>query len=1142
MKRWTIGILTPFVDGNYYGDVMWGLSREAKLHEVRLVSYITYLGDHSGNRIPYSVQVGWDLPDAWIIVADAVTMEYANELAVRTGKPIIAIANQPLDGSAYTIQCDNRGSMRAATEHLVSLGHARIAFIGDPGNSDLLERFEGYRDALKDAGLPYDEKLHRSTWSGGEAAAYYAAIGMPCTAIVAGTDTIAIDLIQQLQERGYRIPEDLAVVGFDDIGAASKCEPSLTTVRQPTIDMGSIALRRAVEVLAGVQQPLVATRIPAKLIVRESSGSGVVDLSPNDQTLSSKPLNEANLEQMVEAQHLIGRSVINADDLSWLRSTNQHWGCLALWMEESGTSEHGKSLVIDRATSLNGDPLPELGERVQERQFPPLDMLPIMHDRERADMAIVQVVYNDTQFLGFIVTVGPINDRLLRGFEIRKMPNLLGVIHERRVLLADLQAREASNSALLSKLEIVSRTSNDGVMEIHLGEGRIEWIAGIEHILGIPREGLPTSVPDFIALLHPEDFPRVREVWRNHLQDREPYEVEFRLRSASHYVWVFTAGEAIFQGEAPVRLIASITDIHSRKQAESALLASEEKYRDFFNHMPIMILSLDEAFLITDANPNWLEAMGCKLEQVVGRDCIDYLTAESGQRWTEQWRNNESRAEGAMDMELQWVTANGRIIEGLVNCKYFADLDGHRTYLTVRDVTDRKIAERQIHELAYQDPLTGLANRRFFYEELERAIVLAQAERGKFAMMMIDLDHFKIVNDSLGHDVGDRLLYAVADVIRSEVDGSGLVSRIGGDEFMVLITDAGHAGEVEALAERILMQLQQPFELEGQSLYITASVGLSWYPANGTELTELVKMADTAMYRAKQQGRNRKITYSASMGHGVSDQLALGNKLRRAAQDMSEFRLYYQPQYDMQDGRMIGVEALIRWVNPEWGMIPPDQFIPLAEDNGLIVPIGEWVMAEACRQLKLWEETGQGGLIMSLNISGKQLQQADFLAMVDRIVTESGVDPRAVCFEITETTALRNMEMSSAVLNELLQRGFLIALDDFGTGYSSLSVLNRLPLRVIKIDRSFVSGMESNEQNTAIIMAILAMSRSLKLAVLAEGVETDRQLQLLKTLGCDAYQGYLKSRPLPPEELEQLWAGSNWQAAGQQQSPFARRL
>jgi diguanylate cyclase (GGDEF)-like protein/PAS domain S-box-containing protein len=1119
MKDWTVGILTPFVDGFYFGDIMWGITREAKLYDIKLITFMTFIGDHEGVRMDYNFQIGWDLPDVWLVIADAVTGEYVKELSEKTGKPIITVANQFKEVDTFVVKCDNRESTVHSTQYLISLGHSRIAFIGDLMNSDTKERFDGYRDALEQANLVFDNSLLFESWSGKEAAQYYDALGMPCTAMVVANDTIAIDLIEALKKRGYKLPDDLAIIGFDDIGGASRCQPLLTTVRQPTIDLGSTALRRSMEVLNGRLTSPDTTLIPVKLIVRQSCGSQTIDHSINDQTLTSQYMNEADLSRMVESQFEIGQRAINSQDLSWLRSTNQHWGCLTFWNREPDQIE--RYLKVERITSFLGSSVIDIGEMFSEHQFPPLDIIPIKSSRDGSDIAIVQTVNNDKQMIGCLVTVGPINERLLRGYETRNLPNLLGIIHDRQKLLIDLQIREASNTALLEKLEIVSRTTNDGVFELHINEDRVDWITGVEHMFGVTKEELPISRHDLMEYIHPEDVQNVSAAWNNHYIYHVPIEIEFRIKGSTEYLWVFLAGEAIFDDEgSPIRLIASITDIHTRKQAENALVASEEKYRDFFINTPVMILSLDKAFLITDANPFWLESMEYVLENVLGHHCIDFLTPESQQIWIDEWQNHASRELSIMDMELQWVSQTGNIIDGLVNCKYFTDLDGHRTYLTVRDITERKIAEQQIYQLAYQDSLTGLANRRHFYEKLEEAIVMMDKNE-KIAIMMIDLDHFKVVNDSLGHNIGDELLCSVAEVILNQIHSRGLVARIGGDEFMVMIKDSQVEFEIEEIMERILSHLQLPFHLNGHEHYITASIGLSWFPTDGMDITELIKMADTAMYRAKQQGRNRSVTYSSAMGLGVNDQLTIGNKLHKAVEKMLEFRLFYQPQIDMKTGMMIGVEALIRWNDPARGIISPDQFIPLAEENGLIVPIGNWVISEACRQLKKWEHLGNGYLCMAINISGKQLQQLEFLSTVDRILAESRVNPERLCFEITETIALQNMDVTSKVIDELILRGIHIALDDFGTGYSSLSVLNKLPLRVIKIDRSFVSGIEREEDSNAIVKAIMAMSRSMKLMVLAEGVETEQQRRILQDLGCDAYQGYLISKPIPSEQMEQ---------------------
>lgn len=1117
MKRWTIGVLIPVPDGFYFGDILWGISREAMRHDVDVMVVATAAYDSFGMRISYDVRIGWDRVDAWIVVAQAVSSSYMKALS-QTGRPVVSVADHYGESDAYIVKCDNRGGAEALGRHLAEQGHRRIAFAGTVANADYRERLEGCRAALEKAGIQLDDDAVYDVQSGDTAARMMLEDGFPYTAVFAASDLIAAALVESLTEAGLRVPEDVAVVGFDDSGIAKKCRPNLTTARQPIIDLGRFAMRQAVGILEGRIERRGTIILPVEPVFRESSGARSDDAAENRQTLSWKNIPGEELEQLIESHRRLSLRLIDTRDMSWLRYTNQRWGIVGLWTGEPGESE----IVVDIAYSDQGNEVPEIGSRWRKEQFPPMPVLrKKMNDPE---FVLVQQIQSQTRFWGLLVTAGPVNERFIRGHDTRQLPSLLGAMIDHRTFLADIEQREAGYASLAEKLGIVSRTTNDGVYELDLTTGRIEWLTGIETILGISRDELPADSTALKRFVHPDDMTRIWQLWESHLQHGLPMRTEIRLKRGGEYIWVSAAGEAVFDDAGkPVRFIGAITDIHMRKMAENALLASEERYRAFFQNTPVMLLSLDDQFIITDANPFWLASMGYERNEVVGVNCLAFLTPDSVRIWNDYWSGHSGEA-GIVDMELQWAARDGRTIDGLVNCRRFDEPGGARIYLSVRDITERKQAERQIHYLAYHDPLTGLPNRRLFNERLSQEIVGASDSGSRIAVMMIDLDHFKVINDSLGHDMGDLLLKLVAGKLANVVGPSGLVARIGGDEFMIMLTGMNAGEDAEKLAEQIVDMLRQPLTIAGHDLFTTASIGISRYPDDGQSIAELIKKADTAMYRAKQQGRNRLETYSGAMEEMVQERLAIGSRLRIAMGTMADFYLLYQPQLDLASGRLIGAEALVRWTLPDLGSVPPATFIPLAEEFGLITPIGEWVMREACRQLKDWSSRyPDGNWLMSINLSAKQLQQPGFVAGVDRILAESGVDPGRLCFEITETAALLNLESCVQILNELRTRGIRIALDDFGTGYSSLLLLKELPLSMVKIDRSFTLDLLRSDTTDSIVSGIIAMSKGLGMAVIAEGVETEAHLEALCRFGCDGYQGFYASRPIPAELFEQRY-------------------
>lgn len=452
---------------------------------------------------------------------------------------------------------------------------------------------------------------------------------------------------------------------------------------------------------------------------------------------------------------------------------------------------------------------------------------------------------------------------------------------------------------------------------------------------------------------------------------------------------------------------------------------------------------------------------------------------------------------------------------------------------TIQDITERKHAEEQIRLLAYYDALTGLPNRRFFLQQLEQALVFANRNDRMLAVLFLDLDRFKLVNDTLGHGVGDRLLQDVADrllrcvrrsdcLARAEEDGPpSLVSRLGGDEFTIMLSDIDHFQDVAKVARRILEAVSFPYVLEGQEVFVSTSIGISLYPFDACTANDLIRNADGAMYQAKEQGRNGYQIYDESMNAKALERIILESQLHKAIKE-EEFAIYYQPQVSGRTGKVVGVEALVRWNSKDFGLVEPARFLPLAEEIGLVVKIDRWVMRNACRQHKCWLDAGLAPITLALNISGQHFAKNDLLETVTGILAESGLDPGLLELELTEGVLMAHTEKTVKTLKSLKTMGVRLAIDDFGTGFSSLSYLKRFPLDVLKIDRTFIKDIMDDPDDAAITLATIEMAHTLKLQVIAEGVETEAQLDFLKKHGCDVYQGYLFSRPVPPEEIPDL--------------------
>ncbi|MGH8633524.1 MAG: putative bifunctional diguanylate cyclase/phosphodiesterase, partial [Burkholderiales bacterium] len=471
---------------------------------------------------------------------------------------------------------------------------------------------------------------------------------------------------------------------------------------------------------------------------------------------------------------------------------------------------------------------------------------------------------------------------------------------------------------------------------------------------------------------------------------------------------------------------------------------------------------------------------------------------------------------------LRIISVSGRPIFDEQGC-----FQGYRG--TGRDITEQKRAEEQIRHMAHYDALTELPNRMLLHDRIGQAIAQSQRDQEVLAILFIDLDRFKTVNDSLGHAVGDHLLKTVAGLLESCTRGSDTIARIGGDEFVVLLGGLKEPEDARHVAQKVLDALAEPVVVDGHELRITPSVGICAYPHDGEDVETLMRNADTAMYYAKQMGRNNYQFFTQAMNDAAQQRLVIENDLRHAV-ERNEFLLHYQPQLDLKSGAIIGFEALVRWRHPQRGMVPPSDFIAAAEESGLIGPLGEWVLRQACTEARAWRDAGHPELQVSVNCSAQQFQREGFVETVDLILSGTGLPASCLELEITESVIVQRSEEVIARLAALDTMGVRISIDDFGTGYSSLSYLKRFAIHQLKIDQSFVRDISSDPDDAAIVSAIIAISHSLGLKVVAEGVETAEQLAFLRSLGCDGAQGYYFSRPVPADEFARLLGTSNLRA------------
>jgi diguanylate cyclase (GGDEF)-like protein/PAS domain S-box-containing protein len=662
-------------------------------------------------------------------------------------------------------------------------------------------------------------------------------------------------------------------------------------------------------------------------------------------------------------------------------------------------------------------------------------------------------------------------------------------------------------------------------------DGRIVFINPTgARLLGAPGPEALIGCP-VLDFVHPDDRERVRQrIGRLEASDASVEAVEERfVRLDGRVIDVEVAAMAlIYQGHPAIQAV--FRDVTERKEAERALRASEERYRQLFerNLAAVFRIGLDGSFAA--GNDACARILGCVSREELLSSNVTVFFDDASKRTA---LFELLRREGAMtsrELELRrsdgeriWVLANVSLVRG----------EGDRPFFegTMIDITARKVAERRIEYLAFHDALTDLPNRILFQDRLTAALAHAHRSGSRLAVMYLDLDDFKRINDTLGHEVGDRLLQLAAERLRRVTRAEDTVARVGGDEFTLLLSRVSRSRDAVRIARKILDALVHPFELEGYRLYLSTSIGISLYPEDGENAETLLKNADYALYRAKELGRNRYEICTPESNREVRDRLDLENDLR-AALEAGKLSVVFQPLFDARTGRVTGAETLLRWSHPQRGWIDPSELIAVAEQSHLIVPLGEWVLEEACRQMRSWSDAGFQDLRVCVNLSGRQIQRQDLPRMVSDVLSRTGLDAGRLEFEITESTAMQNEELTAVRLAALRELGVHLALDDFGTGHSSLASLKRLPIHALKIDRTFVQDAGDPAEQGSLLEAIITMAHSLGLRVVAEGVETAEQLSFLARHGCEEVQGHFLSEPRSVESFEAiLREAPSWHAA-----------
>lgn len=708
---------------------------------------------------------------------------------------------------------------------------------------------------------------------------------------------------------------------------------------------------------------------------------------------------------------------------------------------------------------------------------------------------------------------------LLKPFSERELHATIQMALERRLVEVALDESQTRLRMALSAADMT-----DWGLKTLETNGEVVYAKQANEILGYPEKDFCGSREDFIALVHPEDRESISLALDHSLSSNSICDIEFRTESSQNSQnsqasqrWLRLQGKVLPPAPDFPQLIGILQNITERKATEHRLRQASTVFDA--THDGIVILNVNGH--VIDCNNNFTAMTGYTLAEMLNSavNFVEFnsLRIESLTMLEAVWRQGGKWRDEAKIMRKSADAFPALLSVSSVESEHH----GLSHFVVVAtDLTEIRSAEKRLQFLAHHDPLTQLPNRLLALERLTQVLLRARRYNERVAVLFLDLDHFKWINDSLGHSVGDQLLQIVSARVKDSLRESDLMARLGGDEFLVILDPIDHLERSAVVARKIATVVNTPVDIEGHAIEISCSMGIATFPEDGGTSDVLIRAADTAMYSAKSKGRNCYEFFTPMMMAKAMRYLALNHELHRGF-NAGELRLYYQPQIDMMTRRIVGVEALIRWQHPQKGLLEPKDIIPIAEDSGLIPALGEWVLEQACLQLKKWENNGVGPIRMAVNVSALQILKPHFAALVDGIFKKTGVSPANIEIEVTES-ALQSDDFSIATLGQLKGLGLNVAIDDFGTGYSCLSSLKLLPIDKLKIDRTFVQGIPTDQNDVAITELIIAIARKLNLSVIAEGVENLEQFDFLREAGCNEVQGYYCSKPLPEAQMLHL--------------------
>jgi diguanylate cyclase (GGDEF)-like protein/PAS domain S-box-containing protein len=1143
----TIGVLSPFVSGSYFGGVIRGVAEAAAEAGARLVAIQTsdpgVVYSDRPEHAPHPHAAAWEHLAGCIVVIDAATPSYLEAMR-RTGKPLVLISKQ-LDGfQCPTVQPDNKQGVREAMRHLIGHGHTKIAFVGMMHQDDVQERYAAYIETLAEAGIEHDPTLVFSTVDneescGVEAGLAMLADGLRSTAVMAATDFNAIGIMQALTAAGRELPRDQAIVGFDDVDAATFMRPALSTVRQDFGALGRLAAGLLLDKLAGLEVADGQHEALTSFVVRESCGcpNAMTHSVPVARAKRSVAARQRGLEQALDR-------TLTAD---------------------SGTSR--RAAVVAAAATVIGSAIEAaaMGE-----DGPPEDLLreglEALYQRSPRNETVRGVIEVAREYGAELVALRRGQEAQEVAAQIIRLTMMMSAIHAHDQFNATTYFQNAlgiqyavamdllrSHEEDPRSLQWLERTSVRGGCLGLWSEAAEDLVPGADPTLAIVGafdrdgsvQGTRRRAPGLNETVAASLFPPAQLLA---LAEDDPEDVVFvlpvKVRSSDWGLLSIVGhiDSKVASGRETLNQWAALLTVALDHQANLASLEEQrqkversyERERDLVEDIR---LSAERYALAAEAASGGLwdwdlvkddvfyssrwKALLDYPEDAIGTSAEDWFSRVHEEDLPSLRAAIEEHLAGrspAVELEHRMRRQDGSYLWVLCRALVIRGLDGVPTRMvgSLTDVHERKELEGQLRHAALYDPLTGLPNRTLFLDRLR--VTMARASRHaeyQFAVLFLDLDGFKLVNDSLGHLLGDSLLSSVAKRISADLRPTDTASRFGGDEFAVLLDDVVAPHNPVAVAERLQARLARPFHVGGHEIVVTASIGIASSSTGYVSAEDVLRDADTAMYRAKATEKGTYATFDSGMHTRAVSRLRVETELRQAV-DGGQLRLYYQPIVAIRTGHTLGFEALVRWEHPTRGLLGPAEFLPVAEESGLIVPIGRWILAETCRQLVEWRGAGApDDLRVSVNVSNRQFWHGGLLDEVQGLLTAAHLEPRHIVLEITETVVMHNAELAEGMLMELHENGFALHIDDFGTGYSSLQALHRFPIEALKVDRSFVWGLGTDPRSTELVRTIAMMARNLGVDVIAEGIETADQRRRVERLGCAYGQGYLFSRPVP---------------------------